>query len=1058
MAHHVFLSANQVDDAWLDALRRHLMPYVEQDVAPWDARDIPAGARRRDELEAALARAGVAVLLVSPYFLANEFAVGSELRGLLAPAIGRGVRVLWLLVSAAAYDVTELCEHQPLLDARRPLDSLSEAEQGQALVTICERIHAALCPGRTTGAPPLPPVQRIEEMFVEPPPVGLSDESLTQMRVSRAIRQRDQLRAQGTDTTAIDARILQHRQTIRRGQPLRAGDSLSDDQYVLVREIGAGAFTSVWLAQNRVDRGHVAIKVLHPPYVGDAERRERFFRGAHAMMKLQHPNFVRVLDPHGEEHGHLYFVMEWLEGVSLHQAVCSGEVTDERGVPAILSLGGALAAAHALGIFHRKVDPANILVDHALQPHLTDVDLLRARDPGDEAGPGEAMMMYRAPELLDAGTDVDARADVFSLGMTAIFVLFGRPLGREVARDAARAVDSLPYDAALREVLKKAVARRREQRYDSVAAFCRALAAAWESGRSSTPQSSEAAAALATEQPAADPPQVAAALTIDAAALAADALVLAAGAATSPAGVADPQVQAATAAVTAWTGSLLKRGLALLLGLAGIFVTRALHRFVLGPNDAPTAVVEVPPAPAVAQPLAPRVAENRGSVVAPAVHEVVGDIKDIEVVKAADVEQAPQKLANGARSAVPHEVPVSPRDRRGAVERSLDAALKDYARSCGAGDRSVVRGETLKVQVRLGGVTGKGSVASSKPLSAGMVACINARLDARAATRFAGAAIVKDVVLELRPAAGSVNPGAVRRPGGCNGPGPARRPPPRSTASLASTRTFDRGGGRRRPGGGVRRAGPSPPGLAAAVDVQDAGRVVRRGCAGAAAARRGDRDRAAGEGADRPRPTVGGAAECANDTHDGAAHPAAPVILLHRRRARRTARLRVRGRRVALPRVDELGRPTHRPAVARPPREAPGADLLAVIGPDRLLALRPRRRSRRDIRPQDRRPLDRAPVAPAPLLCLLVVACGQPATRGPAALASSVAADDTSASARLEDIRAQIDAMPAGQTSLDLWSSDRATTRVQTSGAPLTGPDGRDGGQGRGGRGVAAPP
>jgi protein tyrosine kinase len=84
---------------------------------------------------------------------------------------------------------------------------------------------------------------------------------------------------------------------------LRAGDSLGEGRYVLLEELGRGGFAIVWKAKDKVEERHVAIKVLHTNLAGDTIRRERFYRGARAMQRLQHPGVVRVLEPEGEDSG-----------------------------------------------------------------------------------------------------------------------------------------------------------------------------------------------------------------------------------------------------------------------------------------------------------------------------------------------------------------------------------------------------------------------------------------------------------------------------------------------------------------------------------------------------------------------------------------------------------------------------------------------------------------------------------------------------------------------------------------------------------------------------------
>ncbi len=396
----IFLSANEADAQWLDALCRHLAPYRAHGLLTWDARDIPAGERPLPATEAALASAQLVVLLVSPYFIAEEFADDSPTAALLTSAAGRGLRTLWIPISASAYEVTALRDLQPLFDPTRPLDGLSPSDQAHALVEVCAHIRQALRPDHANS------------------PAELA------------------------------------------GQPYR-----------LIRELRVGGLSTVWLAEETLTKAQVAVKVLHPQYVKDSEIRRRFLRGAKDAMGLTHPSIVKILDPHGETSDRLYYVMQFIDGPSLHDAVLAGKLPPAQGIPAVIAVGAALTYAHHQGTVHRDVHPGNILLDSAGRPYLADFDLVRS-----------LKIDYAAPELRDDADESDPRVDVYGLGMTAVFVLHGKDFDREAAADVLQVIDTLPGSAALRGVLRRAISRRRDDRHATVAAFCDELTAAW-SGR-----------------------------------------------------------------------------------------------------------------------------------------------------------------------------------------------------------------------------------------------------------------------------------------------------------------------------------------------------------------------------------------------------------------------------------------------------------------------------------------------------------------------------------------------------------------------------------------------
>jgi tRNA A-37 threonylcarbamoyl transferase component Bud32/outer membrane biosynthesis protein TonB len=260
---------------------------------------------------------------------------------------------------------------------------------------------------------------------------------------------------------------------------LRAGDSLGEGRYVLVEELGRGGFAVVWKAKDEVKKRHVAIKVLHANLAGDAIRRERFYRGARAMRRLQHPGVVRVFDPEGEDGGFCYFVMELVRNGNLHDAVVRKRV--QRGVVLehILRVGEALAEAHSQGLIHRDIKPQNILLDELFAAKLTDFDLVGSKDTTGGTRTGSmGTVIYAAPECLERPQEATARVDVFGLGMTAIFCLAGKALTLSTLRNAEPTITELDCSPAVKEVLRRAVAWEPEARYADAGAMVSGLRAA----------------------------------------------------------------------------------------------------------------------------------------------------------------------------------------------------------------------------------------------------------------------------------------------------------------------------------------------------------------------------------------------------------------------------------------------------------------------------------------------------------------------------------------------------------------------------------------------------
>ena len=277
------------------------------------------------------------------------------------------------------------------------------------------------------------------------------------------------------DTTEIRQKILTIRRKLREGG-LKAGDFLADGRFQLIRKVGRGGFAGVWKAYDRKTTLYVAIKVLHLQYSEDQTRRERFARGALRMAELQHPNIVRVREECQEDGGYHFFVMEYVPGGDLLQAVKKGSLKLEDRWRIILQVGDALQYAHEHGIIHRDIKPANILLGKGFEAKLTDFDLVRAAETTGGTRTGAmGTFVYAAPEMLHRPQDAEPTVDVYGLGMTAIFALYGGDLPPHVFRDAEGFLKQLEDSSSVAPVLAKAVDWEVADRWPTARAFCSAL-------------------------------------------------------------------------------------------------------------------------------------------------------------------------------------------------------------------------------------------------------------------------------------------------------------------------------------------------------------------------------------------------------------------------------------------------------------------------------------------------------------------------------------------------------------------------------------------------------
>jgi serine/threonine-protein kinase len=180
----------------------------------------------------------------------------------------------------------------------------------------------------------------------------------------------------------------------------------------------------VYLAHDEELRRLVAIKVLAEHLAGDSAFRDRFLQESRLSSRLSHPNVVQVYDA-GEADGRPYIVMEYVEGETLAQR---GKLSYEDAVPLALQACAGLQHAHAAGLVHRDVKPANLLVREDDVLKIADFGIARAAELTRLTQHGTVLgtAAYLAPEQA-AGEEVTAAADVYSLGAVLYEVLTGRP-------------------------------------------------------------------------------------------------------------------------------------------------------------------------------------------------------------------------------------------------------------------------------------------------------------------------------------------------------------------------------------------------------------------------------------------------------------------------------------------------------------------------------------------------------------------------------------------------------------------------------------------------------
>jgi serine/threonine protein kinase len=262
--------------------------------------------------------------------------------------------------------------------------------------------------------------------------------------------------------------------------------------YRIDSRIGRGGMGVVYRAHHLSLARRAALKVIAPDLADSSGFRERFSREARVAAALTHPNIVTVYDA-GEVDGTLYLAMQYIEGSDLARMLATeGRLKPYRAIDVCRQIGDALDAAHAQGLIHRDVKPANVLIE-GRNAYLTDFGLTK-RLGGTQvtmAGDVVGTIHYVAPEQIE-GREVTARSDIYALGCVLYHCLTGRmPYERDtdVAVIYAHLSEPPPRPSRVRpdlpdgfdDVIARALDKNPERRYQSCSELMSAARAVVES-------------------------------------------------------------------------------------------------------------------------------------------------------------------------------------------------------------------------------------------------------------------------------------------------------------------------------------------------------------------------------------------------------------------------------------------------------------------------------------------------------------------------------------------------------------------------------------------------
>ena len=259
--------------------------------------------------------------------------------------------------------------------------------------------------------------------------------------------------------------------------------------YNIIKLLGEGGMSRVFLAEDPLTHQQVAIKELLPNLAHNTDLRERFRREAQIMAKLDHPNIVKLLR-YEESENSFYLIMEYADGIDLENHIknVTGPISEPKTVEIMSALLDAFGYAHEKGVVHRDIKPANIIITRDGKVKVLDFGIAKMIDDNSgnktKTGTRIGTVSYMSPEQVNASPDIDLRTDIYSLGVLLHQMITGMcpydsnttsdfEIQTKIVKEPLPRADSIyPYVSEhLQQIIDKATQKNKDNRFQDCDQF-----------------------------------------------------------------------------------------------------------------------------------------------------------------------------------------------------------------------------------------------------------------------------------------------------------------------------------------------------------------------------------------------------------------------------------------------------------------------------------------------------------------------------------------------------------------------------------------------------------